>query len=637
MMTPLLFLPLLVAGALGASGSGVSRDRGLRLEEIVSVRTLGDFTVSPDGRQAAFSLAGSYFGFPIVPRFGEDNNIRVVAVDSGEIVQVTTGDAEKMRPRFANDGKRIAFESEGDVWVADSTNGATHRVTTHGAEDREHAWSHDGSRIVFVSSRGGGTDLWIASVDGERHGLTRLTDDAASESDPQWSPDGRFVTFTARQGDDHYYARGLYRVAIGGGAPIRLTPRDATDNAALRWSPDGRRIAFVSDRNGYARVWVAAPDGSGAREMDTGAFDASSAHWLVEPHWSRDGGTIVVSLNREGSYDLARIDVETGRATIVRGGGGQHRAVGTVPDAGILYAYEAPSSPPDLFVLRPGGTPRRLTHSSRASFRPDRFAQRHRVALRSRDGFSFHASLLVPPSLPRSGERLPAIVNLHPNSYGQFLDHWSPFFDTLALSGYAVLNVDQRGSSGYGRAYRDAAVGAWGTGTLDDVKAAAAWLKAQPFVDPDRVGVMGLSFGGYLALLALVDDPGLFAAGVDLMGVADRRGAFAARNFAFHVGRSEAEDPALYARLSPITRVGALRAPLLVLHSDGDRNVPPQQTHNLVDELARQGKEFEAHVYPGEAHGLADPGHQLDSYRRIMAFFDRHLKGPRLLKEESRP
>src|SRR5215208_3111930 len=143
-------------------------------------------------------------------------------------------------------------------------------------------------------------------------------------------------------------------------------------------------------------------------------------------------------------------------------------------------------------------------------------------------------------------------------------------------------------TSGNGRAYRDAAIGAWGTGTLEDVKAAAAWLKAQPFVDRTRVGVMGLSFGGYLTLLALVQDPGLFAAGVDLMGVADRRGALAGRNFVFHVGKTEAEAPELYARLSPITQVAALQAPLLILHSDEDRNVAPEQTYRLLDELRRQ-------------------------------------------------
>lgn len=625
-MSPALLLPVMLA-APAAGTSGARPMPRFTLEEAVATRTLGHFALSSDGRRAAFTVAGFSFGFPVIPRFGEDNNLRVVALETGEITQVTTGPRPKTQPRFSPDGARVAFESEDDVWVAEVATGAAWRVTTNGARDEDAAWSPDGRRLAFVSNRGGRTDLWIAPVEGERHGLSRLTDDGAGEDDPQWSPDGAAVAFTARRGDEHYFGRGLFRIDVASKSMTRLTPADSSDNAGLRFSPDGRRLAWISDRNGYMRVWIAGRDGSSAREVNTGPHDAASPHWRVAPRWSPDGRRILVSLGREGAYDLALIDAESATGSVVRGGGGQHHALGFGPDGALVYVHESPASPPDLFAAAAGRPPRRLTHSAHAAFRPEHFAERRRVAVRAGDGFESRATLLTPRA-PAPGERLPAIVNLHPNSYGQFFEHWSPFFEYLAVSGYAVLNLDQRGSSGYGRAYRDAAVGQWGTGTLDDVLAAARFLKQQPFVDPDRVGVMGLSFGGYLTLLALVREPEAFAAGIDLMGVADRRGAFGGRNFAFHVGKTEQQDPDLYARLSPITQIGALRAPLLILHSDGDRNVPPQQTYNLVDELQRRGKPFESYVYPGEAHGLADPAHQIDAYRRILAFFDRHLKRP---------
>jgi dipeptidyl aminopeptidase/acylaminoacyl peptidase len=622
---------LMAAVALEPPPGGALGPR-LSLEEIVSTRTLGHFSLSPDGRSAAYVLAGFYFGFPVIPRLGEDNNVRVVRLDGGRGLQVTTGPRPKTHPVFSPDGTRIAFESEDDVWVVEIATGESWRVTTSGARDRDAAWSPDGRRLVFASDRGGRTDLWIAAVDGERHGLARLTSDAATEEDPQWSPDGSVIAFGAQRPDDHYYASGIYRVAAAGGTPERVTPVDPSDNACARFSPDGSRLAYVSDRGGFARVWIAAADGSQAREIDSGPFDAASPHWRVEPRWSRDGRQILISVNRDGGYDLVRIDVRSGSARVLRAGGGLHHAVGFAYDGAPVFVHESASSPPDLFTFGEAGEARPVTHSGHASFRPEHFAERRRVGFASTDGFELRARLLVPRGL-RPGQRVAAIVNLHPNSYGQFVDGWSPFFDVLAASGYAVLNLDQRGSAGHGRAYRDAAIGAWGTLTLEDVKAAAAWLKAQPFVDGARVGVMGLSFGGYLTLLALVQEPALFAAGLDLMGVADRRGALAGRNFVFHVGKTEAEAPELYARLSPITQVKALRAPLLVLHSDQDRNVAPEQTYRLVDELRRQEKPFEVHIYPGEAHGLADPAHQLDSYRRILAFLDRTL-GAGQSKEE---
>ena len=318
------------------------------------------------------------------------------------------------------------------------------------------------------------------------------------------------------------------------------------------------------------------------------------------------------------------IAVEDGRIEVAGAGNGQHHEVGWARDGSLVFAYENAWSPPDLFVQRRGGPRRQVTFSSHVAFRAEHFATVRRVAFPSADGLTIQGFLLTPSSLA-PGDRIPAVVNLHPNGYGQFYDQWSPFIHYMAQSGYAMLLVDPRGSAGYGRAFREAQIGAWGTKTARDVEAAAAFIRAQPFVDPERVGVMGLSFGAYQALLALTKTPELFQAGVDMMGPTDRRGGFTDRYRALQIGATEAENPALYDRVSPITSVKDLRAPLLILHSDQDRNVAPEFTYRLVDELERHRKAYELHIYPGEAHGLADPKHQRDSYERIVRFFDRYL------------
>src|SRR5262249_36988889 len=146
-----------------------------------------------------------------------------------------------------------------------------------------------------------------------------------------------------------------------------------------------------------------------------------------------------------------------------------------------------------------------------------------RVSFPSLDGLMMHGSLLKPPSLA-SGEKRPALVLLHPNGYGQFYDHWAPFYQYLSQSGYIVLLFDQRGSAGYGRTFREAQIGAWGTKTFDDVKAAAAFMRGLPSVDPARLGVLGMSYGAYQALLAYTKTPSLFQAIVDIAGNSDRRG-----------------------------------------------------------------------------------------------------------------
>lgn len=609
---------------VATSGAAAARRPGFTLEDAVRVRTIGHVAVSPDGRLVAFGLAGHYFGFPVVPRFGDDSNLRVLDVRTGDIRQATSGTAAKIRPVFSPDGQSLAYESEGDLWIVRLADGRTRRVTTHGAADTRAAWSPDGSRLAFLSTRDGGTDVWVVSTDGEPHGLRRVTSDRIAKDGLTWSPDGARLAYSAR-GPLDFYASSIVTVSPAGGAPQRLTPEDEFEYAHPRWSPDGRHLAFMSDRSGYTHVWIARADGSDLRHLDHGPNDAESPYFDVVPHWSSDGRRVLVSRSVEGRFDLLDVSAANGAVTVLRTGAGQFRAVGWSHDARALYLQENAWTPPALHVDVDGTKGRALVASTHVSFIESHFASRRRERAASPDGVSVPLMVLTPREMT-PGERLPAILALHPNGDGQFFDYWSPFFDYLAASGYVVVMVDQRGSSGYGRAFRTAQIGQWGQGTFEDVKTAAQFTKALPYVAADRMGVMGLSFGGYQTLLALTKTPDLFAAGVDLMGPTDRRGRPGDRYRELQIGASEAEAPDLYERISPITSVAALKAPLLIIHSDQDRNVPPEETYRLQNELDRLGKAYDVVIYPGEAHGLADPAHQLDSYRRMISFFDRWLR-----------
>ena len=637
-------LLLFVLMALPATPAGAP---SFSLEQAVAVRTLGQFALSADGRLLAYGLAGHYFGFPVVPRFGDENNLRVLDLESGETRWVTSGSIIKTSPVFSPKGDWLAYESEDDLFVVRLADGVVRRLTMNAARETSATWSPDGREIAFVSNRGGRTDLWAVSIEGERQGLRRLTDDALTESEPQWSPDGASIAYTGKGATD-FYSGGVFVVDAraesstngatrgatpAAGSPRRITATDEFDHSTPRWSPDGKTLALLSDRSGFIHVWLVTPGGEVTRHFDLGSHDASSPHFDVRPVWSPDGRRLLVSFNREGSYDLAVLTVGSGAVETVRGGGGQYHEIGWRADGSIVYAYENAWSPPDVFVgaatAKAHASARRLTSSSHAVFREAHMARVSRVRFPSTGGITVPAFLFEPRDRPAAaGAKRPAIVALHPNGYGQFYDHWNPFFHALANHGYVLLLVDQRGSSGYGRAYRTAQIGQWGQGTFDDVTAAERFVKGLPQVDAGRVGVMGLSFGAYQTLLALVRTPDAFRAGVDLMGPTDRRGRPGDRYRELQIGAKETEQPELYARVSPITQMDKLRAPLLILHADRDRNVAVEDTYRLVDELTRLNKSFEVMIYPDEAHGLADPAHQLDSYRRMIAFFDRWLSQP---------
>lgn len=616
----------LVAAAIAVVSATAQRYApAFSLEQITQVRTLGQFAMSPSGSRVAFALAGHYFSFATVPRFGEENNLRVVDVSSGRIEQVTSGPKPKTAPVFSPVGDKLAYESDGDIWIVDLTNGKTRRVTINGAPDSAATWSPDGRELAFVSSRRGRADVWITSVAGEPEGLRKLTNDALIKDDPQWSPDGRTIAFVGKRSDE-YYSQGIFTAPVSGGPSNRVTPADRFDHSMPRWSPDGQHLAFVSDRSGYAHPWLMDPDGRNAVEFDTGIREATSPYWRVQPVWSRDGKHILISVNHESRYELVAIDVARSRLETLGEGPGQYHEIGWTAKDEPVYSYENAWSPPDLFVGDPKVLPRRqLTSSSHVVFKKEHMASVERVSFDALDGLEVHGLLLKPTSL-QSGERRPALVLLHPNGYGQFYDHWAPFYHYLAQSGYVVLLFDQRGSGGYGRSFREAQIGAWGTKTFDDVQAAAAYVRQLPSVDPARVGVLGMSFGAYQALLAYTKTPTLFQAVVDIAGNSDRRGNRGDKYRELQVGATEDANPDLYRRISPITSVADATAPLLIIQGEADRNVAPEQTYLLVNALEALGKKFELFMYPGEPHALNEPAHQLDSYRQIVRFFDDNLR-----------
>jgi dipeptidyl aminopeptidase/acylaminoacyl peptidase len=624
--------------AVLASGGDARRTPAFTLEEFVNTRTLGQFVLSPDRSRVVFTRVGRYFGHPLFPAFGEDSNLTILSLATGEQLQVTTGSAAKTYPAFSPEGQRIAFESEGDIWSVDLRTGAVRRLTTHVATDRSPVWSPDGRQIAFVSSRWGRVDLYVMNERGEREGLRRITNDEEGESWPVWSPDGRFILFTGAR-DEHFYSRGIYRVSASGGAPERITPPDDARNAWPVFSPDGNRIAYVSDRSGFLNLWSMAPDGTDQRQIcRTGQdqdYPENEFLQTMGPRWSPDGTRLLYFTNRLGNLDLMVVEVSTGRTAVVSDRDGAHHPVGWIDGSTVAYVYESYSTPPDLHVKtledrsRPGGEvrARRLTYSGRAAYQPDHFERLESVSWTSEDGVRVHGYLRRPRQI-RVGERLPGLVVSHTYNFGQFYNQWAAPFSYLVQSGYVLLTVNHRGSSGYGVAFRDLPKGDWGFAQLKDIASGRRFLQSVPEVDGARIGMLGYSMGGYLTQLALTTRPELFKVGVAVFGLGEITGdpARSSRNYVWHIGGTEAERPEEYRHRSPVTHVANVRAPMLIIHSDGDPIEPVTKVRNFAYEMEKYGKTQEVIIYPNEGHGLRQLEHQLDSYRRVMAFLERYLK-----------
>jgi dipeptidyl aminopeptidase/acylaminoacyl peptidase len=255
------------------------------------------------------------------------------------------------------------------------------------------------------------------------------------------------------------------------------------------------------------------------------------------------------------------------------------------------------------------------------------------------DGQMVPGWLFVPKNLDRS-KKHPAIIWIHGDGINQNYDGWHvqrnyavyySFHQYLLQEGYVVFAPDYRGSIGYGRDWRNGVYMDVGGKDAKDAWMGANYLKTLPYVDPERIGVWGLSYGGFFTLIAMTDQPTLFRAGVDVAGVVDYVMYY---NDPYHndwtVGRigTPEENPQVYANASPLSHIDRLARPLLVLHGTADVNVPFIESIRLMDEVLKKNKGdlVQFMVYPGEFHYFTREHVLRDAWRRVDQFFAKHLR-----------
>jgi dipeptidyl aminopeptidase/acylaminoacyl peptidase len=274
-----------------------------------------------------------------------------------------------------------------------------------------------------------------------------------------------------------------------------------------------------------------------------------------------------------------------------------------------------------------------VTASLPATVDVDRFVDGERVRIVARDGLQMEATLYRPADAngKRGGRRVPVVVHAHGGPGSQTLRDWQPIRQLLVAEGISLLSVDFRGSTGHGEAYRLLNRGEWGHADAHDFIDAGRWAAEQPWCD-GRLAVYGASYGGYLVLCALTDEPSMWRAGVDLFGDSEIAESF---HHGDRAGRLDLErqmgrpsDPGaadLFRRGSPVYRAERIEAPLLILHGRRDRRVVPLMTERIVEALEIEGKHHEVRWYDEEAHGWQRRETQRDALERTLAFLRRHL------------
>ena len=599
-------------------------------------------------------------------RFAREGHLWTVDADAGTEASPlwTTPDPESgFAPSL--DRSQVAFTRDGDIWVRELADGRERRLTQTPILEGGLAWSPNGSRIAFVTfsskrheeapeysgakilytwiERGFG-DVGIVAVDSGST-VTVMPNPEFRESGVRWV-DGSRVVFERVHEDTTRREIVVADAATGQGKVVVSElderwwsiPGPARPGALP--SPDGRWIAFVSDRDGWDHLYLVPSGGGTPTQITRGAFEA----W--RPTWSADGKHIAFDANEPDQPGVRQVRVadigeDPAQATvrILTEGRGTNVSPDWSPDGKhLVYQHTDPQSSADLFELAAddvGAT--RLTDSFPAGVDRTKLVEPELVWYQATDGERVPAYLFVPKDLDRSRKH-PAIVWIHGDGHNQNYDGWHvernyavyySFHQYLLQQGYVVITPDYRGSIGYGRKWRQGVFGDVGGKDSADATQAATYLKTLSYVDPDRIGVWGLSYGGFFTLLALVDAPTTFACGVDVAGVVDYRMYYEDPwhgSWTFGRLRAPEDDPEAYDVASPLSRMDRLERPLLILHGTSDVNVPYLHSVRLVDDLAKRGKSFEFMVYPGEFHYFTRAHVLEDAWRRVERFFDQHLR-----------
>jgi dipeptidyl aminopeptidase/acylaminoacyl peptidase len=637
-----------------------SQRRGITAEDYFAFENAGDPQISPDGKWVAYTVT------TIDQKANRRvSRIWVAAADGSHPAVPYTGEAaSSSSPRWSPDGRFLAFLSARDggraqIWILSRNGGEARRVSSleNGASNLE--WSPDSSKFVCLSRTGPppskNSDVrhythinykfndtgWfdekrshVFVVDAKTGAAKQVTDgNDWNDTDPRWSPDSSRIAFVSdRTGHEFDSSRNtdVWVIPAAGGALTRISDHQGPDRNP-RWSPDGKKIAFLGsvDEEDQALIYLAPAEGGKSTALGKD-FD----QLVAELTWAEHGNALYFSSGVKGETHIYRMEVATGSLKPLTSGPRSVHNFSFHDESGrMAYLSNDFEHLDDVYAREAGGDEKQLSHLNAELWSKIMPAKVERVSYKAEDGWPVDGFLVKPVGFDPS-KKYPLVLSIHGGPAGMYGVDWYHEFQVYAGRGWAVFFCNPRGSTGYGRKFQRGVAHEWGGKAYTDIMSGLQEaLKRNPWIDRDRLGVTGGSYGGFMTNW-IVTQTNIFKAAVTLRSISNfisddgtRDGAYGhERDFGGDIFHNYDE----YWKYSPLRYVANVKTPTLVLHSDNDFRVPIEQGEQWFRALQHYHVTSELVLFPRENHNLTrtgEPKHLVESLNWQTYWFDRFLNG----------
>jgi len=669
--TRLLSAALLLASGISPLASAQQK-RGLTPDDVYNIKDVRDPQRSPDGKWVAYVVSRA-----IKDTDKNDSDVWMVSWDGSQNIQVTSSADSESQPRWSPDNKYLSFVSSrqgakgGQLWLMNRLGGEAMKVSDVKGGINEYAWSPDSSKIVFAVAvpdpndppdddkgtdptkkktpppividryhfkedvegylRGARSHLYLFDVAAKKAEI--LTPGQFDDEAPVWSPDSTKIAFVSKRGSgdlDKTNNTDVYVIdARAGAQPKQVTTAPGPDQGRLAWSPDGKWIAYQIGEelkySAYTQGKLAIIPASGGESKVLGAsFDRP----LRNAIWAADSASLTALATDDRSRYPMRISVPDGRVERLLPGKIVVDNVSPGPDGAFAVLAATDTQPPEVSALEQGSL-RRLTHQNDDWLSQVQLGTTEEFTSTSKDGTEVHGLILKPAGFQPS-QKYPTVLRIHGGPNGQDEHAFSFERELLAASGYVVVAANYRGSNGRGEKYQKAIFADWGDKEVVDLLGAMDYAQQQPYVDANRLGIGGWSYGCILTDYTNATDQ-RFKAATCGAGSALQLAMYGVDEYITQYENEigppwKSQD--LWIKISyPFFHADRIKTPTLFLGGDKDYNVPLVGGEQMYQALRSLGIDTELIIYPNQFHGITVPSYKVDRFKRYLAWYDKYLKG----------